>query len=216
MGLTATAKALANVYWIGGSPCSGKSSIAEALAAAYGLQLYHADDAYVRHANAVTPEHQPVSYKLAYLSAEELWMRPVEEQVAEELALYHEEFPLILEDLLALPATPPVLAEGAALLPACVQPYLLEPHRAISIIPTAEFQMEHYARRAWAQDVVRACSDPEQAFRNWMQRDIRFAKHVEQAAREAGLFSLLVDGGHPLTDTIAIVEQHFRLARVVS
>ncbi len=207
---------LAHVYWIGGSPCSGKSSIAEALAAAYGLQLYHADNAYVRHAKVVTPERQPVFYKLAHLSAEELWMRPVEEQVAEALAHYREEFPLILEDLLALPTTPPILAEGAALLPACVQPYLLERHRAISIVPTAEFQMEQYARRAWAQDVVRACSDPQQAFRNWMQRDIQFAKHVEQAAREAGLFSLLMDGGCPLTDTIARVERHFRLARVRS
>src|SRR5687768_9267393 len=94
---------LAHVYWIGGSPCSGKSSIAEALAATYNMQLYKADDAYFRHTKGVTPERQPIFYKIAHLSADELWMRDVEEQVIEELALYREEFPLIVDDLLALP-----------------------------------------------------------------------------------------------------------------
>jgi len=71
-------------------------------------------------------------------------MRPVEQQGVEEMTLYREEFPLILEELLALPRSEPHLAEGAALLPACVLPFLLEPQRAIWIVPTAEFQLHHY------------------------------------------------------------------------
>ena len=31
------------VYYIGGSPCSGKSTVAEALAARYGLTYFKAD-----------------------------------------------------------------------------------------------------------------------------------------------------------------------------
>ena len=140
-------------------------------------------------------------------------MRPVEEQVIEERELYREEFPLILDDLLALPTTRPVLAEGAALLPECVVPLLLQPHHAIWIVPTPEFQVEHYSRRAWPQDVVRACLDPQQAFHNWMQRDIRFAQQVEQAARHLTMRTLVVDGARSLMENKACVEQHFQLPR---
>ena len=213
--MTVAALELTHVYWIGGSPCSGKTSIAKALAEVYNFQLYQADTAYSRHTKVVTPERQPIFHKLVHLSADELWMRPIKEQVTEELALYHEEFPLILDDLLAFPMTRPILAEGAALLPECVVPFLVEPHQAIWIVPTPEFQIEHYSQRAWAQAVVRSCADPQQAFHNWMQRDIRFAEHVEQTARHVNMRTLVVDGSHSLMETQARVEQHFQLAPVL-
>lgn len=203
---------LSHVYWIGGSPCSGKTSIAAALADAYKLQLYHADQAYFRHANVVTPERQPTFHKLVHLSADALWMRTVAKQVTEEVMHYQEEFPLILDDLLALPATRPILAEGAALLPECVVPLLGAPHHAIWIVPTPAFQVAHYAHRAWAQEVVAACSDPQQAFQNWMQRDMRFAEHVTQSAQRLKTRTLVVDGGRSLIDNRALVERYFQLA----
>ena len=33
-----------NIYWIGGSPCSGKSSIAELLCKEFGFNYYKCDD----------------------------------------------------------------------------------------------------------------------------------------------------------------------------
>ncbi len=204
-------KELAHVYWLGGSPCSGKSSIADALVETYGLRLYRADEAFFRHEKIVTPELQPIFYKLTHYSAEELWMRPVEQQVAEEIMLYREEFPLLLEELLALPKSQPILAEGAALLPECVIPLLLERQRAIWVVPTTAFQLQHYGNRVWARDVVSACTNPEQAFQNWMQRDIRFAKFVEGEARHQGMQTLVVDGTHSLAENTALVEQHFQL-----
>jgi hypothetical protein len=91
----------AHVYWIGGSPCSGKRSIAEALAATYGFQRYQTDNAYVRHAMIVRAKRQPGFHKLTRLADDALWMRALEEQVVEEVARYHAEFPLILDHLLA-------------------------------------------------------------------------------------------------------------------
>src|SRR4051812_44033795 len=40
----------ASDLWIGGSPCSGKSTVAAVIAAARGLPLYSCDDAFERHA----------------------------------------------------------------------------------------------------------------------------------------------------------------------
>ena len=37
-------RALSHVYWIGGSGCAGKSTIAKKLAAQYHLAIYHCDD----------------------------------------------------------------------------------------------------------------------------------------------------------------------------
>jgi 2-phosphoglycerate kinase len=201
-----------NIYWIGGSPCSGKSSVADLLAEKYGFALYRCDEAFYEHRKIVTAELQPVFHRLVHLSSEDLWMRPVAQQVAEEIACYHEEFPLILEDLLAYPRTQPVLVEGAALLPECVYPLLSHPRRAIWIVPTGEFQMHHYQQRAWAKDVVKACSDPEQAFLNWMQRDIAFAHHVAHEAARQALPLLVVGEQRSLVENIAWSEQYLGLS----
>jgi hypothetical protein len=40
-------------WWIGGSPCSGKSTVAGILAASRRMRLYSCDDAFERHAAAV-------------------------------------------------------------------------------------------------------------------------------------------------------------------
>ena len=49
-------QALAHVYWLGGSPCAGKSSIADSLVERYGFRLYRCDEAYFVHEKVVTPK----------------------------------------------------------------------------------------------------------------------------------------------------------------
>lgn len=201
---------LAHVYWLGGSPCAGKSSIADNLVQTYGFQIYRCDDAFFRHEKIVTLEHQPIFYRLVHLSSEELWMkRPIEQQIAEEIALYREEFPLFLDELLCLPGSKPILVEGAALLPEYVKPLLLNSRHALWVVPTREFQLEHYPDRTWAKDVVKECSDPEQAFKNWMERDIGFASFVICETTRLALDVLVVDGKHTLTENIEESKQHF-------
>jgi adenylate kinase family enzyme len=203
---------LAHVYWLGGSPCAGKSSIADSLVQTYRFQIYRCDDAFFRHEKIVTPEQQPVFYRLVHLSSEALWMqRPIEQQVVEEIAFYREEFSLILDELLCLPRSKPILVEGAALLPECVKPLLHNSRHALWIVPTREFQLHYYSNRVWAKDVVKECSDPEQAFKNWMERDIGFASFVTQETVKLALDVLVVDGQHTLAENIEVVRQHFLL-----
>lgn len=202
---------LSHVYWMGGSPCSGKTSIAQALAGEFGLHYYSCDDAFYRHAKIITAEAQPAFYRAMRFTSEELWMRPVEALVEDEITIYHEQFPLILADLLALPSDTPVLAEGAALLPELIAPLLDAPERGIWIVPTAAFQQHHYAQREWAKDVVKDCSDPARAFQNWMERDMRFAQQVGQQADDFGLRLFVVDGSRSIADTITLVKNHFRI-----
>jgi hypothetical protein len=202
---------LAHVYWLGGSPCSGKSSVADTLVAKYGWQLYRCDEAYEHHRSIVTSEEQPIFSQLSTLTGDALWIRPLAQQISEEISLYQEEFPPILDDLCALPKTMPVLVEGAALLPHLVTPLLATRHQALWMVPVPDFQIKHYIRREWAQEIVATCTDPEQAFTNWMQRDISFAAYITQKAIEQELFLIQVNGSHTLEENTRMVERHFQI-----
>ena len=204
---------LSHVYWIGGSPCSGKSSIVERLIQRYACQSYNCDDAFARHAEKITPETQPTFFKVTHITWEALWMQPVDVLVQDAIRVYHEEWAMIVEDLLALPADTPIIAEGAALLPALVHDVLADPQQAIWVIPTAAFQRERYPHRgAWVQEIVSQCTDPEQALRNWMDRDVAFASWVSKEARQRRLNMLVVDGERTIDENAAAVEARLRLA----
>jgi hypothetical protein len=138
-------------------------------------------------------------------------MRPVEVMLREELAFYREEFPLVLADLLGFPATMPVIAEGAALLPDLVAPHLPGRHRAVWLVPSAAFQREQYLRRPWIRDILRQCDDPARALENWMRRDSGFADTVERRARERRLRVLRVEGTLDVEALATTVEGWLRL-----
>ncbi len=196
---------LAQVLWIGGSPCAGKSTLAATLARRCGLTHYSCDDALTAHLQRSNAATYPLLHQLANSSWDELWNRPVERQIREELAFYREEFPLILEDLADFPAGTPIVAEGTALLPKLVAPMLQEQQRAIWVVPTASFQREHYARRPWIDDILRQCADPALAFDNWMRRDIGFADAVEADAQSLNLPVIRVDGKKGAEDMLTRV-----------
>lgn len=184
----------AHIYWIGGSPCAGKSTVAQALADRYNLHYYQCDAAFSAHQRRASPIHQPTLQRLATLSCDEIWLPPVAEQVARVQTIYREEFALILDDLRALPAERPILAEGAALMPSLVQPYLSKPWQAVWLTPTSAFQRLHYGQRPWIQEVLQASSNVAQAFANWMARDEAYAAWVNAQVRAAGLHLIQVDG----------------------
>ncbi|MBE2224205.1 MAG: hypothetical protein IAF02_21885 [Anaerolineae bacterium] len=215
---------LAHIYWIGGSPCSGKSSIVDLLAASTGsatvastgsaavepveTAVYHCDDHFDSHLKQTSPENQPEFYRLQGMSWDDLWMRPVPEQVVHELAIYREQFPMILADLLKLPSNRPLLVEGAALLPELVA-NVTQPNQAFYVVPTPEFQWRMYAKRPWIQGILDQCRDPEQAFRNWMERDVGFAEYVAETAVSLNYPVIHVDGVATIDDNAAQIACYF-------
>jgi len=209
---------LAHILWMGGSPCSGKSSITELLADRYGLQTYHVDDAFNQHhKERILPAEHPTLHKWTTLSWNELWMQPGKVLLDEAKAAYNEHFGMILEDLLALPRSAPVLVEGTALLPDQVSSLLQQRHRAIWIVPSAAFQRERYAGRGdWVQSILSHCEDPERAFRNWMDRDVAFAQWVIKRTTALGLDWMQVDGTRTIAENASLVARHLRLSRHAS
>ena len=72
------------------------------------------DTHYDNHLSRIVQQKHPVMTKIRDLTWQELWFRPIEQQIDEEWEFYKEEFEMITEDILAIPKTAPILVEGAA------------------------------------------------------------------------------------------------------
>ena len=183
-----------NAYILGGSPCSGKSTIAEMLSVHCNLQYYKVDDHEREHVKRSHPDKHPVIYKVLKMSSNENFMRPVAVQVREEFEFYRERFGMILEDLAAYDLEKPIILEGAAYLPELMAEIGVDPKRVLYLVPTKEFQVEHYRKRFWIKYLLNACDDPETAFANWMERDHLFGLEVLRQAEGFEYKTILVDG----------------------
>ena len=196
------------IYWIGGSACAGKSTLAKMYAEKYGFELYCCDDNFNEHLKNITL-NEPAMCKVSKMNPNEAFvLRGIEEQLSVYIQSFKEDFSFVINDL-AKKCKKPIVVEGNQLLPKLVSQYLNEKSKAIWIIPTEEFQREYYSKRIWMHNVLKETSNPNVAFNNWMTRDALFAKMVYQEANDLNLNVLLVDGSNDLTDNFIIVENCF-------
>jgi 2-phosphoglycerate kinase len=203
---------LENVFWLGGSPCAGKSSISEIIANRFDLEVYHVDEAFEVQARRLDPVRHSTLTKWSAASWDQRWMQPFDSLVQNAIACYQEHFTLILEDLFSIPKRKSLLVEGTALLPRQVTEVSSNQNRVIWLIPTPDFQKAHYSERDWARSIVAECSSPEEAFHNWMERDIRFAKWIETEASALHLPLLSIDGNRTMKENAEAVATHFQLS----
>jgi 2-phosphoglycerate kinase len=185
---------LRHVYWIGGGSGSGKSTVARRLAAEQGLRLYATDDVMSDHAGRSTPGDSPFLSRFMAMDMDERW---VDRSPATMLETFHwfrgEGFGLIVEDLLALPDEPPVIAEGFRLLPHLVQPLLAVPAHAVWLLPTPHFRQAALESRGSSWAIAGRTKDPETALRNLLERDRMFTDRLYEETKRLGLRVIEVD-----------------------
>ena len=200
-----------NIYYIGGSPCSGKSTVAEFISNKYDLHYFKVDDFLDEYIERGALLCKPICIKQKNMTPEQIWMRDPREQNIEEMQFYEEIFELIMEDIMKLSAPNGIITEGAAFLPRLVKHFGVEQKHYVSITPTAEFQVAHYKERLWVPYVLEGCSDKEKAFNNWMDRDIMFANDVRKQCIEAEYTSFVNDGSISIDELIKKVCLHFNM-----
>ena len=130
---------LRQVYWLGGSPCSGKSSVADLIAAAARRRRLPRGRGRRRPASARTMRHaHPCMHRwTAGLAAgdvtwDDLWMRPVDELLEEVFQCYGEQFELVVADLLHLQPLAPCSWKATACCPSgCDRLLADESHAAV-------------------------------------------------------------------------------------
>lgn len=193
------------IYFIGGSPCSGKSTVAQILAERHHLHYFKVDDYLDHYLQAAAAKGKPCCLRAAQLTPDENWMREPALQCEEELRIYQEIFSDVLADLAALGSQQDIITEGAAYLPTLMHRQGIAVDRYLSITPTKDFQVTHYRQREWVPYVLEGCSDKETAFRNWMERDALFALAVQKQCGNAGYMSIVNDGAVSVEDMVEMV-----------
>lgn len=215
MSETASNHPYRHLFWIGGSPCGGKSTVAEIIAEEYGLHVYHVDQQIDRLMMELTAKEQPALSQWAAQSWDERWMQPAENLLSTVNQAYDETFYWCLPEILAIPPTQPTIIEGNPLRPALVTPHLADHHHAIWLIATDQDLKRFYSQRDWAHSILQECAEPELAFHHWMDRDIRFARQVEQSCLANQLPFLLSDARQTLNEKARKVAEHFCLVRAL-
>ena len=201
--------ALSHVLWIGGGPRVGKTTLSRLVAGKFDLKVYNLDWHQVRE------HHERSGAADAWWqqrSMDERWVQPSPYELLERsIAGWDEGFPLVLEDLLALPRSRPVVAEGPGAFPWCVAPVIRSPRQAIFLVPTPELRDRVAERRSRGEPRFGDdTSDPERARSNIRLRDALIGERIVESCRELGLRHELMDGSLDLDDSLALIEEHFR------
>jgi hypothetical protein len=206
---------LDHVLWIGGAPDAGKTSVAEWLASRHSLQVYHFD----RHEPAHFERHHPTLHAALHavhpdrMSSEVRWVsRSVDEITATTIASWSERVAMAIDDILALPCSPRIVAEGPGFFPAVIAPILTHARQAIWLVPTASFMRQSVVRRDKPGN-RHETSNPELARANLIARDLAMGERIRQQAAALHLRVLEVDGASAVEETAAAVEAHFGLDR---
>ena len=201
--------ALSHVLWIGGGPQAGKTTLSRLLAGKWDLKIYNLDWHGVRD-----HEHRPTPAIRAFQrqTMDERWAIPeVPDLFARAIAFWQMNFDLVIKDLLALPRSRLVVAEGPRALPWCVAPIIDSSRQAIFLVPTRERRVAAAERRWGAGQAER--------FPGIVRREIALAKHAERDAliderivascRELGLRCELMDGSRDIDANLALLEDQF-------
>ncbi|WP_430510173.1 hypothetical protein [Gottfriedia solisilvae] len=199
------------IYWIGGSACAGKSTLANMIADKYKMDLYSCDEHFYEHLSNISAINYPAMYKVSKMNANEaFYLRDIEEQLSVYTQSFIEDFQFVMNDILNT-HTSSIVVEGNQLLPSLVFPYLRKKQNAVWIIPTESFQKNHYKKREWLKDILESTDDPTVSFDNWMKRDALFAKYIYHEAKKLKLQTLLVDGSNNIDENFNYIERIFGL-----
>jgi hypothetical protein len=206
---------LSHVLWIGGGPCVGKTTLSRLLAGKWDLKIYNIDWHAVR--DHAVPEHalRPGTAIAAFtrLSMDERWALPSPVALLERaIAVWQEGFTLVVEDLLALPRSRTIVAEGPGALPWCVAPLLSSARQGIFLVPTRD-RRDIVAVRRWGngqQGRFPGIVERERALASVSARDDLLDARIVSSCVELGLRCERLDGSLDLDDSLALVEDHFR------
>jgi len=201
-------QALSHVLWIGGATDSGKSTLAQILAGRHQLQVYHYDRRDLAHVEQLAQTH-PEYRELLAAPLDDRWVSPEPEELFRWLLRsFRDRFPLVMEDLAALPRERGIVAEGFGLLPEYLAPLLSCPAQALWLVPTEAFKEASMARRG-KPSFGALVSDPERATMNVRVRDRLLAEYIREQVVKYGCTLYEVDGARSADEMVEMIEQHF-------
>jgi shikimate kinase len=200
---------LSHLLWIGGATDAGKTTITRIIAERYGFQIYDYDQQDARQINYLA---QTIATYRDFLNAsdEERWIRPEPTELFQRaIQAFQDRFPLCIEELMALPKEPMIVAEGFGFTPELIFPLLSNHHQAIWLVPTEDFKWMSMKKRGKYFRRLKM-SNSERAIHNLFTRDVLLGERVKEEAQQRDLTVVVVDGSRSVEEMATLVEQHFK------
>ncbi|HUL28139.1 MAG TPA: AAA family ATPase [Streptosporangiaceae bacterium] len=188
-----------HVIWIGGPPASGKTTVATRLACRHGLRLYSADTRTWVHRDRALAAGVAAAARWEAMTPAERWERS---SVADmlEMSLHRQRGAMVIEDLAALPVSPPIVAEGSVLPPSAASRGIAVRSQAVWLIPTPRFQRQRLRARGTPPGPTRLYA--------------ALAALIRDEATRAGVQIITVDGSRDVAQIVAAVEEMLAAALV--
>lgn len=175
---------MGNIYYIGGSPCSGKSTLAKRLADRYGMRYYCLDDHLDEFMDLGARKGDDYLKKAYKMQGDELWMRDISVMAEESLEIHRRIYKFCLRDIRRLASGSDVIVEGAGFLPELLKADGIAADRAVFLVSTGNFQRQRYEGMNFINYALALCSDRDAAFNNWMDRDSKVGFFIKKQAEE--------------------------------
>ncbi len=188
---------LTHVRWIAGGTGAGKTTLTRILARRYDLAIYAGDIAEHDWVARFTPDRHPHAFASLRLSREQRAGQSARQRFDRMASRHGETIEFVVEDLLAMPADRPILADWFGNTPRDLAPLLSWPEQAVFLLPTPEFRRRALGTRFADTDRARATwgdGDHARAFANRLARDDLWDAELRRQATEMGLPVIVVDG----------------------
>jgi hypothetical protein len=213
-----------NVFWIGGSSCSGKSSAAKRIAERFRLNVYHTDEhAFGKHMFALENEaaFPAISrYKGMIMEGIEAFaQREADVSYRAFLEYCAEVFPLLCADIGGMPKDRQVVVEGAHLLPELVRPHAA-PGKAVFLIGAPDF-MKRIRLREMAGEIPGGNPHEIENYRKSNKKDLigekharlhqAIAFHIKETAVQYAFPVIVCDGGLGEEELAEKITRYFNL-----
>jgi shikimate kinase len=200
-----------HVLWIGGATDSGKTTVSRIIAEKNGFQIYNYDRRDLPQIQQLA-QSNPKYKNFLTASMDEKWVHPEPEDLLQfTLQAFRDRFPLVIEELTALPKEPMIVVEGHGLIPELVVPVLSSNHHAIWLVPSEEFKLASMKRR-YKPSFLDETTDKDRAIKNVLTRDMLLAELVMAQVQSFGQKVLQIDGSRTVEEVAIIIEEYFKPA----
>lgn len=202
---------LANVYFILGTPCGGKTTVSRALGKEYGIEVYDVDERFPEHQKISDAENQPNMNK-SFRDADEFFGRSVEEYSKWLLDNTREQLDFIILDLMQLSVDKPIICDCHLSLEQVRK--ISDPSRVAYMIKEPKELVEDYCNRPDHQgfsDFIHSATNVEQAKATCNATLLSINEKAYRDIKDSEFFWLERDDSRSVEETMKLVAAHLGL-----